>query len=534
MSRPGRLEGLALALALLLTLPLHLGWLGDPSGRLLHNAFQGGHAWALQVVADSLLSGQWPGVTGQAGFPHPREAAWLGWGSHLLLLLPSRMFGAVAMTNLASWLGPALGAPALVLLGRRLLPQVQAPALLAGGLLYAASPTTLAMAGSGQLEKAQAWVLPLLLWVLLWALEGAWIRLLAVLPLWLLGACTSPYAAMFAGMMVPWLIWLRRADWRRLLAGGALALAALLLARAYLDPLAVGELGAVFQPAYTERNPPLIGQPMPVADLDTLLWGRPDRGVDPPLMHMPYLGLVFAGGALALGRWRKQALIPVILGVLLALGPALTWFEQLVTLGDHQVWLPAALVQGLELPLARGGHYYRAMVLAHLGLGLLLASARVGWRWLVPLVLLGAVDAGRSVATYGLPWPTLELPTRAWRGWSSAPPGAVLHLPVQGRGLIANHPVRLAGHAVHGRAVSDLPGMNPEPGGELGQAIACITEQRGLCDLDAGQTLIGQGFAVVALDTPDESDRAKLLAGLKQGLGPPAGSEDGLVWWVLR
>ncbi len=533
MTRAGRLEGLALALALLLTSPFHLGWLADPDARLLHNAFQGGHAWSLQVLADSLLSGHWPGVTDRAGFPLDREAAWLGWGSHLLLMLPSRLLGAVAMTNLASWLGPALGAPALVLLGRRLLPRVQLQPLLAGAVLYALSPTTLAMAASGQIEKAQAWVLPLLLWVLIWALEGRWTRLLAVLPLWLLGACTSPYAAMFAGLLVPWLLWLRRPDWRRLLAGSALALAALLMARAYLDPLAVGELGSIFQPAYTDRHPPLIGHPMPVADLDTLLWGRPDRRCDPPLMHVPYLGLVFLGGALALGRWRKEALVPLLLGVFLALGPALAWYEQLLTVSGHQVWLPAALLQLLELPLARGGHYYRAMVVGHLALGLLLGSARVGWRWLVPLVLLGALDTGRTVSVYGVPWPTVELPTRAWSSWAEAPDGAVLHLPTRGRGLIANHPERLAGHAVHGRAVSDLPGVNPAPQGDVALAVDCVELERGLCEQDVRSLLIGQGFALVVVDTPDEDDRGKLIAGLKQALGPPSGSEDGLVWWEL-
>ena len=529
LSRPGWLAAAAFLAALVIQIPLHAGWLVDPAGRTIANAFHGVHIWSTDVIAQAFWGLEWPSPTHEAGFPEERAPAFMGWAYHLVFVPLAPFVSVVALINLAAWVGPALGAAAFVVLAWQLVEKPSPAGVFVGSVLYALSPTELAMALSGQVEKAQSYVLPLCLAVVLWASRGSIWRVAAVLPVWVLGACTSPYLAMFAALLLPWLLWLRREEWKRFCLASSLVPVALLVARWYLDPAGAGSVDPIFTPAYmADGFPPLFGTPMPVADLDTLLWGAPEQQIDSVLLHNPYLGAVWLIGALALGSARKRWLYPLLLGVLVAMGPVLAFQGRPVA----DIPLPAAIFQWLDLSLAHGGHYYRGLVVAHLALAGLLITSRSRWLWLV--LVLGAADAIRSVAAYGIPWPTMELPRSEWKAWASWDEGAVLHLPLEGPKLLPNNPVRLAGHAVHQRPVRDLPQMNPRPvDPDLDAFVECIERFRGRCEGDEIERLKGVGFAIVALDTPDPGTKNRLLPALERVLGEPDGGNDALLWWRL-
>ena len=528
LERPGWLALAAFLVALAVQLPLHAGWLVDPAGRTLANAFHGVHIWSTDVIAQAFWSLEWPSPTVEAGFPEERAPAFMGWAYHLVFVPLAPLVSVVALINLAAWVGPALGAAAFVWFAWQLFEKPSPLGVFVGAVLYALSPTELAMALSGQVEKAQSYVLPLCLGIVLWASRGPLWRTAVVLPVWLLGACTSPYLAMFGALLLPWLLWLRRAEWRRFCAASAVVPIALLVARWYLDPAGAGAVEPIFAPAYmADGFPPLFGTPMPVADLDTLLWGAPEQQIDTVLLHNPYLGLAWLIGALALGGRRRAWAFPLLLGVFVALGPVRSFQGQ--PLG---VPLPAVVFQWLDLSLAHGCHYYRGLVVAHLALGGLLCLARSRWLWLV--LVLGAADAIRSVSSYGLPWPTMELPRSEWKAWSSWEEGAVLHLPLEGPKLLPNNPVRLAGHAIHRRPVRDLPQRNPRPvDPDLDAFVECIERHKGRCEGDEVERLRGVGFAIVALDTPDPATKNKLLPALERVLGEADGGSGSLLWWRL-
>ncbi|MCP4808324.1 MAG: hypothetical protein GY884_23530 [Proteobacteria bacterium] len=501
--------------ALLLTLPFHGGWLVDPLGTTLANAFHGSHIWAAHVVQDGLWGGS-ASPTSLGGFPEERGAAYIGWA----FLAPIAITGLspILGVNVAGWLGPALGGAAFVGLAVQL-GRTRNAGLYVGAVLFALSPTALGMVLSGQVEKGQSWVLPLCLAVWIWAARGSWGRLAAVGAVWLVGALTSPYLAMFAGILVPWVVWVRREDWRRLVIGAVVAVVALLVARAYL--LSGGD--SVFSPAYDPTGfPPLFGETMPISDLDTLVLGEAAAVGDVPLLHNRYLGLPFAVGAVALG-WRERSWVVALVGVLIAIGPVLGIDRHPVLVGGHEVPMPAVVFQWLDLPLAHGGQYYRGLLVAHLGLGLMLAASRSRWVWLV--LALGVGDAVRVVAPFGTPWPTWDLPTAAWKAWGRVDEGAVLHLPLNGAELPPNNPVRLAGVSVHERPVRDLPRRNPQAEGELGAFIECVEVLNGR---DCAPWSL-DGFAIVAVDP--STDRQELVESLKRVLGPPTDGHDGVTWW---
>lgn len=516
--RPTALAALAAVAVLAATAPFHAGWLADPLGSTVANAFHGGHIWAAHAVQAALWGGDAASPTRLGGFPEARDAAYIGWG--FLAPIAALRLPPVLGVGLAGWLGPALGAAAFVALATQV-GRVRPSGLFVGAVLFGLSPTGLSMALSGQVEKAQIWVLPLCLAAWLWAGRGPHLRQALAGVVWGLGALTSPYLAMFAALLVPWGLWVRWDDRRRLMVGAALAAAALFAARAYL--LSGGD--GVFQPAYDPDGfPPLFGETMPIADLDTLLLGEVHAVGDVALLHNRYLGLPLALGAVALG-WRSRSWVVAVSGVLIALGPVLGFDRHPVLVLEHEIPLPAAIFRWLPLPLAHGGQYYRALLVAHLGLGLMLVARRTPWVWLV-LALAGA-DALRVVSAFGVPWPTWELPTRAWSAWDRAPDGAVLHLPLDGGGLPPNNPVRLAGVAVHGRPVRDLPRRNPDPAGGLGAFVTCVEVQKGR---DCGAWSL-DGFGVVAVDP--STDRKELVDAVRRVLGPPTDGHDGITWWAI-
>ena len=467
---------LAFAAVVLAQLPLHWGWLSDPSGTTLANPFHGVHAWAVSVVTDALQAGGWPDPTREAGFPVEHRARFVGWAFLAAGVGLSPLLDGVTVLNLAAWLGPALGGAAFVFFAHSLVRESQRPGLLAGGIVYGMAPVTLGAAASGQVENAQSWVLPVLLWALhRWRTQPhCWPLLLL---LWAFGAGTSPYLGLFAGLAAPLMLW--RARSRATLGALGAAAGGLLLARWAIQPGRFEPDRDVFRPNYGYDGwPELWSSPLPVADLDTLLWGAVETQVRTLVVHQPYLGCAALAAALAFGVHRKRWLALFGLGLGLALGPVLAWKGAPLTVGGAALALPATVLRWIDFPLAHGGQYYRAAILCSLGLAGMLVASRS--RWVVLLAVLAAADAVRSFGGVGLPLPTIGLPTQAWQQWAADPePGAVVHVPLQSEHLQPNHPVRLAGRVVHGRALVAMPRSDTQPPRQQALRILDACTRRG-------------------------------------------------------
>jgi hypothetical protein len=200
--------------------------------------------------------------------------------------------------------------------------------------------------------------------------------------------------------------------------------------------------------------------------------------------------------------------------------------------------LPAMVVRWLDLPLAHGGQYYRCIILAHLGLAGMLAGSRTtagttGWLWAG--LGVASIDALRTVAMFGMPWQTLDLPMDVWEQWARDPvPGAVAHVPMFSQHLIPCHPIRLAGRTVHGRALADMPRSWVEPPEDpLVSQLARCTRRGNGCDLPPLDELGAAGFRYAVMDLPMVSERSTLERRLIETWGDPDGTDGFLVWWVI-
>lgn len=532
-------------LGLLAQLPLWAGWLAEPGARLIDNPFTGGHVWAAEAVARALAEGRWPDPTTDAGFPLARQARFLAWAVLLPAALLRPLISPLLTVQAAHLLGPALGGASLVLLARRLESRAGTFPLIAGGLLFTLSPVTLGAALSGQVENTQTWILPFGLLLALEVSTGPAPGRRVLLPLWALfvafAGLTSPYLAMLLAFCAPWALGRARAEgagWASALLPWALAGLVLALVQAWLQPGSFEPDRVLYRPSHgAEGWPPIWVQPLPVASVDALLTGLVRTQVKAMVLHQPYLGLALLLGALLLGGQRRRLLPLVLLGVVLAMGPRLGFQDGPVLIFGREIPLPGALARGLHLPIARGGQYYRAIVLAHLGLALMLALAparRGRSGWMAALLLLGLPDALRAVAAPGLPWPVAALPTATWRAWAEDPaPGAVLHLPMESTRLRPNHPLRLAGMAIHHRPVSDMPRAFTEASADplLGR-VWRSTHVRPTEPVPARDALAAAGFRYLVVDLPAVPERRSLMARLERAWGPPQGEAEGLSWWI--
>lgn len=511
---------------------MHAGWLPEPGGRTLANPFHGTHAWAVDVVGDALLTGSWPDPTDRAGFPDLHRARFVGWAVLLLGTLMSPLLGAVTVVNLSAWFGPAIGAAAMVALARRLEPDATHPGLVLGGVVYGLAPVGLGAAMSGQIENAQSWVLPVLLLAILHG-AGRWGRAPLVALAWLLGALTSPYLGMAAAAAAVWLG--LRIGIRRSLAPAVGAAVGIAIAGLWLDAGAYDPSSDLFKPSFQATGwPDPWGDPPAVADLKTLFTGSPTLQARAMVVHQTYLGMGAAAVALLLGRRRSAWAAPVLIGVVLALGPELGIDGQALEIDGRRLALPAMAARWLELPLAHGGQYYRFMAVAWLGWAGMLATCRLTAPPALGLGVLLAVDSLRTIAAPGLPWPTVDLPTAAWGAWAEDPrPGGVAHVPAFSPALTPNRPVRLAGGAVHGRPISDMPRaefvLSDSPA--LQTLDRCTRRGQG-CPPPTLATLGAAGFRFAVLDLPAGAERTRLGPRLEAAWGAPDGHADGLTWWV--
>ncbi len=529
---------LALCLLLLLGMSLALAWPLPlcPGSCFRPNTFGASHAWGGQHLWYALLHQDGPGATARAGYPWLREARFIGWVP-LLATWPLRPFiSALTAHHLLEVLAlPMAGLAAWPLL--RSWTDARPWTVAAACLVYAVTPYTLGTLAMGELPKLQIWCFPLFLLAAQRALTsaraGRW--LLAVAALALATSFSSPYYGLalplLAGALALADSLRRRRVARPLLLLVTLA-AALIPAWAYYRGGDEHIFRQLFMPAMRQGLGHELPSPSPVAELDVLFLGpggENDQAWAP--RHECYLGLVLLLGTVAFACWRPSAargrwagLALLLGGVLLALGPRLALGG-----GYLDISLPVCLLELARYPYARGGLYFRLVVLAGLGVSLWLTAE--GARRHPALVwLLAALHIGDSLRATA-PWPLRVEPVRGvefFRAMAGAQDGAVLHLPLQEGYALAIGQRALLAAALHERPTTALPRDS------LQHEIPVFRQfwLSVLAEPDPRAVLRQRGVRYVVLDGL-EADRAQRFAGFAQALGAPDREGEQLRIWDL-
>ena len=435
---------------------------------MVRGFFHGGHVWCFAHMADMVL-GDAVWQTENIGWPYTVQLRFIGWAPAVLVAPLQGLLGPIGAYNIAL----LLSFPLAALFGTRLIQVVgvRSWSAAAGGLVFAFSPVTLGFLAAGQVAKIQHWTLAVALLVLVGAVRQ-W-RWLPVVPLaGLLVGFSSPTFAMFlplaAGLWMTWAVWTNR-RWIgpviRTVAALALLAYALLWLRPHYDyQPRKGQLYA-FAPS---TAPPGTHQdllPM-VSRVDSMLVGSEAapsaRGGGSQSVQIAYLGwpLVAADAALSVGSFAGRGLGwgTLLTGAVLSLGPRLADADGFVQRADGQeMLLPALLLSELGYPIARSGMYYRFLVLAGLGGGLLLAAgcrrrSRLAW------LLAGLVIADGLSETRAL-WPRPSAPVPGLSLLEAmaadAEPGAVLAFPLKVNDHGGGEQILLS--TLHGRPTNGLP-----------------------------------------------------------------------------
>lgn len=533
----------AVVSALLWPLPTHL--------RTHHvlGAFHDGHVWCFDHIFRMLTFDQpWSLSTGRMGHPGPVDARFIAWVPALAAAVLRPLLGPLGAYNAVVLLSPAAAAVAVWALARRAL---GVPAWVAAGaaLIYAVCPYALGCLANGQVAKFSHWVLPLTLLAFSELVHGPR-RLVGALTLPLATVATtftSPSTALFLPFAaVVWGGWSvidrrgRRASTALLVAGALALTAASMLPAWWYYGDASGGSGSSFAPgAHLEvGHVPLSAPPM-ARPGDTFL-GDGRREPNPELStHVTYLGLplLLVAAGLSIRRFRGRGLVWALLavGVVVALGPRLAEDGGYVLVGGRQLALPAALLEAAGYPLASSGMYYRAIVLASLGLCLAIGGglARVRHPWAIALAwLLAGVAIADGVRSTRDLWPRRceAVPARIAMeqiGASSAD-GAVFDYPLE-TGTFGNQAHLLAA-VFHGRATTAVPKVTSVEGDPRLSRLdfqLMIAEAEGMPDV-ARATLFSRGFSHVVYRTVGE--RRGSSERLERIFGPPIRGEDVLIW----
>ncbi len=467
-------------------LPLHL------DEYRVSAAFHSGHVWCFDHIYRMFMGREpWTSFSQRLGYPLGADLRLIAWVP-ALLAIPLRSFlGPLGSYNLLLLASPGLAALAAWFLLRQV--TGAGPWTSTGpALAYAFCPYALASMSNGQVAKFNHWTLPLYLAALHVALRtrrplrGYLLLALATLAL----AFTSPSTALFVPLAALGWVLLHALPGRsfstppvgrkippiahlssmRVLARGALCLAvtALFLLIPWQYYRGTGSNGRTVGftpgPNLPEGEIPFSA---PMAQLDDLLLGLGHREANPVLTtHVAYLGIPLLLAFLLFslrpykGRWLAVAL--VLTGAVVSLGPKLSLGYQYVLIGGYNLALPVKYLERLGYPLDEGGMYYRAVLLASMGLALGLAGASARfkrpWAWIFAWTI-GLVSVADGIWTTRVLWPKpLErvegMP--ALLAMAEDPvPGAVLDLPLEAS-TFANEQA-LLGAVFHQRASVAIP-----------------------------------------------------------------------------
>jgi hypothetical protein len=536
-----------LTLALLGLAPWELG------GTRVVSAFHDGHVWAFEHIWRMILGSEaHDGVTTRIGYPGPVLVRFIAWAPALMVAPLQPLLGPLGAYNLALVVSPGLAALAAWGLLRRA-SEVDRWSAAGLALAYALCPYALGVLQSGQVAKLQHWLLPACLLAVSWAIRGPR-RPLGMLAC-ALGGLTMAFTTPSTALFLP-------------LAGGLWALAELpgprpIRGRALAAPLALGAMALGMLPAklylgdlrragrmlaFEPRSQSVLDlgslpYPAPVAQPEGLLLGQGGLAQQAQdASHVVYLGLPLLILALVAGCLRRRGSLAgwglLVLGVVLALGPVLVTGDDFALWQGRRLRLPAYLLELLHYPTRDSGMYYRAVLLAALGLPLLLASAwparpRALWIALAWGLGLAQVADGWRISRALWPPPSGPVPGVALLQAMAADPvpGAVLDLPVEGGSWEGGN--AMIASTIHGRATTGLPRQTSRSYLPQTARLGALVDQAlGLGEpAAAGALLAERGYRYLCwrpwLDDPQR------LPALEGSLGPPLGDAE-LYCWPLE
>lgn len=441
---------------------------GQPTEHMVAGFFHGGHVWCFAHMAD-MLAGTADWQTDQIGWPYPVQLRFIGWAPAVMVAPLQALLGPIGAYNVALLLSFPLAAAAGTWLIR--LTGARPASAAAGGLVFAFSPVVLGFLAAGQTAKIQHWTLAVALVALVSAVRR-WRWLPLVPATGLLVGFSSPTFAMFlplvGGLWVAWAVWSHR-RWLMptLRAGLALGLlaGALLWLRPHYDYSPGKRQRYAFAPSTAPPGTHADLLPM-VARLDAAVLGSDVElsasGAGNQSVQVAYMGwpVLAAGGALSVVRFAGRGLGwgTLLTGAVLSLGPRLADSDGFIQRADGQeLLLPALLLSELGYPIARSGMYYRFLVLAGLGGGLLIAAGSGRRWWLAWILAAGVIGDGLRETSELWPRPSAPVPGRAVleemaRDWS---PGAVLAFPLKVSDHGGGEQILLA--TLHERPTNGLP-----------------------------------------------------------------------------
>lgn len=550
--------------ALMASTALHGRQILHLATELSQTPFQAGHVWAFDHIATELGAGRWPAAPTEAiGYPARTRTQFLAWVPSILAAPLGWAAGSLVAFNSVALLSPAVSAVAAAWFLRRAgrAPPLAAAAL---GLIVAFCPVMLGFIASGQIAKVQLWGLLGWLGLLPWRQDESvgWGRHLLVMVWAMAASLTGPSQALYIPLLVPVLLCIAafsgpepwRQAWRiprvrGLFTLGVATALGLLPARSFFASVPLNQSGEIsdvlaHMPALANVDGRAeLPVPSPVAQLDELLFGHlealPQSG---EAVHFSYVGIALLAAAIWVGRKRSgpvvEAWVLALFGAVLALGPQLALGGELVELDGWRVGLPASVLRAVGYPIDASGMYYRASLVAVLGLCMVVARGlassgqrrAVAFTWI--LLAVATVDNLR-LAREVFPLRSQPIPGRALLARIAADPtpGAVLALPLDRS--VAESERALIESVFHERRTTALGhAVDPYASPHLRLVRTAVEDLRRTSDPDrAHRSLASLGFAWVIYQTDSGGELPRGPEDLR-ALGEPEFDGDLLAWRI--